>query len=131
MMTQDHKVYPVRTAAILTNAYVAGTTITGVGGNGVHLTNQLELYVDFTIGSLTDAQIKIEFSNDNSAYFQESASSISGGTDTISLLVHKLTATGKYRIAIPIKDRFVKVSVIGTGTVTSSSLAIDAIIGIA
>ena len=56
-------------------------------------------------------------------------SAISGGTDTMTLGEHKVSATGNYRIAIPIKDRYVKISAKGTGTVTSSSLAISAIVG--
>jgi len=120
----DYVFKAIRAAAILTNAYVAGTVIDA----GAHI-NQLVVYADFTIGSLTDAQIKVEFSHDNSDYYQETFDSISGGTNTESAGVHKLTATGKYRIAIPVKDRFIKISSIGTGTVTSSSLKIDAIVG--
>lgn len=114
----------VRAAAILTNGYVAGTVIDASPSH-----NQLVIQADFTIGSLTDAQIKVEFSHDGTTYYQETFSSVSAGVSTESLGVHKLAATGKYRIAVPIKDRFIKISSIGTGTVTSSSLAIDAVIG--
>lgn len=133
MLQQDFSTFNVRSAAILTNAYVAGNIIgntTDFNAGGVHLKNQLQLYIDFTIGSLTDLQIKIEFSNNNSDFFQEASSSISNGTDTVSLLIHKFTASGKYRLALPIKDRLIKVSAIGTGTVTNSSLAINSVIGV-
>ena len=126
---QDYVVKSVRSAAILTSGYVAGTVI----GTDMPLyqQNQLVILVDFTIGSLTDASIKVEFSPDNSAFYQESFSSISAGVDTVSLGSHKFTGTGKYRIAIPLKDRYVKISAIGNGTATNSTMTIDAIVGVA
>jgi hypothetical protein len=130
MLQQDYFDFNVRTAAILTNGYVAGTVIGTVDPKTLHNYNQLLLYVDFTIGSLTDCQIKIEFSKDNSDFYQETMSSQSAGVSTDTMMVHKIAATGKYRIAIPIKDRYIKVSAIGTGTVTTSSLQIKAVIGV-
>jgi hypothetical protein len=123
----------VRTAAILTDAYVAGTVIGGETTGERSKTNeynQLILFVTFTIGSLTSAQIKVEFSSDNSTYYQETSMSISAGTVTESLAAHTLSATGNYRIAIPMNDRYVKVSVKGTGTVTSSSMGVKAVLGV-
>jgi len=117
----------IRSAAILTNAYVAGTVIGTNEGPSTY--NQLIVYIDFTIGSLTDAQVKIEFSHDGTTYYQETFDSISSTTNTESLGVHKFAGTGKYRLAIPIKDNYIKISAIGTGTVTSSSMTIDAILG--
>lgn len=113
----------VRAAAVLTNSYVAGTVLSECSGY-----NQLMVLASFTIGSLTDCQIKIEFSNDGTTYYQETFDSISSGTNTESLGVRKLTATGNYRFAVPVRDRYIKISAIGTGTVTSSSLAITAIL---
>jgi hypothetical protein len=123
-MIQNSKLSTVREAAILTTSYVTGTTIDTEG-----IRNQLILLVDFTIGSLTDAQIKLEFSRDGSTWYQETFSSISTGTDTLSLGVHKMTATGLYRVSASIMDRYVRVSAIGTGTATSSSLAIFSCVG--
>lgn len=121
----------VRTSAILTNSYVASDVL-GVDLDvpyRVQEYNQMVLLVDFTIGSLTSASIKVETSPDNSAWYQESFGSISAGTDTITLGVHTIAATGKYRIPIAIKDRYIRVSVIGTGTVTNSLMAIDIVTG--
>ena len=117
---------PVRSAAILTTSYVAGTVI----GDTKYVTtaNQLQVYINFTLGSLTDCQVKIEFSSDGTNYYQETFDSISSGTNTHSLGVHKFTATGAYRLSVPIRDRYIKISAIGTGVVTSSSLQIDAIL---
>ncbi len=91
--------------------------------------NQLVLLVDFTIGSLTSASIKVEFSPDDLTYFQESFGSISGGTETVTLGVHTMAATGKYVIPLPIKFKFIKISAIGTGTTTNSLMTIRAIVG--
>lgn len=118
----------VRASAILTNSYVAGTVLDYTLANPSQW-NQLIVYLAFTIGSLTDAQIKIEFSHNGSTYYQETFSSVSTGTSTESLGVHKFTATGNYRLLIPLKDNYVKISIIGTGTVTSSLAVIDAVLG--
>ncbi len=135
--TQDYSFFHVRDAAITTNSYVAGevigldTTAVNFSEGGVHLKNQLELYIAITLGSLTDVLIKIEFSDDNSTYYQEAFSSITAGLDTVSLAEHKFSASGNFRLALPIKDRYIKVSVKGEGTVTSSSVSIKTPIGIA
>lgn len=128
MMEIDTKAAVIRAAAILTGSYVAGTVI-----DDARKYNQLVLYVDFTIGSLTTAEIKVEMARADGTYYQEASesSSVSGGVNTkaISLLIRQLAATGKTRIAIPIADADkIKISVKGTGTVTSSSMAIDAIL---
>lgn len=139
MFTQgDYITTSVRSAAILTNSYVAGTVIgtqtpaDGVTTIQVEHENQLVLYVSFTIGSLTDGRIKIEFSADNSTFYQETDTSApTTGVVTDTVIEHKFTATGNYRIAVPIKDRYIKVSAMGTGTVTSSSMAVLGIVGVA
>jgi len=45
----------VRSAAILTTSYVAGTVI-----KDVEKFNQLIIYIDFTKGSLTSLELKVE-----------------------------------------------------------------------
>lgn len=119
----EFKKFTVRDAAILTNGYVAGTVVELSPS-----VNQIILNVAFTIGSLTDMQIKVEFSDDNSTFYREmyEASAASSGnvsTITVEPKVHKIAATCNLRLPIPVKDRYVKVSFIGTGTVTSSSAA--------
>lgn len=133
-MLGDYNFVNVRAAAILTNSYVAGTVIgpSNTNVDSFSQMNQLNIYVDFTLGSLTDGQIKVEFAHDGLTpdYYQESFSSVSGALDTVSAGTHKFTASGKYRISIPVKDNYVKISAIGTGTVTSSSMKITAAFGI-
>jgi hypothetical protein len=125
----------VRDAAILTTSYVAGTVI-GLDSEDsihqLHVKNQLVLKVDFTIGSLTSVEIKIEYSHDNSDYYQFTyVGAPSTGASAATPFVLQLTATGKCEIPIPIKSRYIKVSAKGTGTVTNSSLKILAVAGIA
>jgi len=120
----------VRTAAILTNSYVAGTVLSYNNVNPA-LRNQLNILVDFTIGSLTSGSIKVEYSHDGSTYFQETFLSISGGTATASLGVYTFTGTGAYIISVPIKANYIKISAIGTGTVTNSSMTVNAVVGTA
>jgi hypothetical protein len=123
-MSLNYQVIPVRSAAILTGTYVAGTTIEETHGE-----NQLVLYVDFTKGSLTTAEFKIEFSPDNTNWYQETTQSITGGTATETVAAHQIGASGAYRILVPIKDRYIKVSAKGTGTVTASEMTITAVVG--
>jgi len=113
----------IRPAAILAGSYVAGTILEEVQEH-----NQLILLVDFIKGSLTTAEIKVEFSFDGTNYYQETFQSISGGIATETVAEHQILLTGAYRILIPIKDRFIKVSAKGTGTATDSSMDIKAVV---
>lgn len=134
MSNTDYILRPIRPAAILTNSYVAGAILgaeTSTTLSQPNEYNQLMLYVSFTKGSLTSAEIKIEFSPDNSTYYQETGEKIdtSTGIATDAVIEHQLTATGNYRFAIPCTDRYIKVSAKGTGNVTSSSMKIEAALG--
>lgn len=128
---QDYKTYTVRAAAILTNGFVAGTVLGG-GLDLVEGQNQLVIYIAFTIGSLNDGRIKVEFSPDNTTWYQETeAATLTAGVLADTNVVHAYAAAGNYRISVPIKDRYIRISAIGTGTVTDSSMAITAVIGTA
>ncbi len=131
----NYTLYPIRAAAILTGSFVAGTVL---GPSPEHAEifehSKLELLVAFTIGSLTSGDIKVEFSNDGSTYYQESYDAVgtpgSGLVSVVpSLVTRTLLASGNYRITIPILDRYIKISLKGTGTATSSSATINAIVG--
>ena len=139
----DYMSKNIRAAAALTNSYVAATVLGGesqsVSAGGL-LTkpneyNQLLLYISFTKASTTSMEWKVEFSPDNSTFYQESAGDISGGTETNRELEHTIVsanqvdATETYRFAIPVTDRYIRVSAKCTGTVTSSSAKIDAVLG--
>lgn len=127
----------LRPAAILTTSYVGVLVSSVLDAGGPRMTdfNQLVLYIDYTKGSATTAELIIEFQPaDNPAdLYQETDETISvaSNVDTLAVntKVHQFTVTGKYRIAIPIADGDVKVSVKGTGTMTSSSMKVTAGLG--
>lgn len=124
----DYKSVSIRAAAILTGSYVAGTTLTKVREY-----NQLILYVDFTLGSLTTAELKIQFAPlVSSDLYQETdeTSSVAANVDTkaVNSVIHQFSVTGKYRLQVPVTDDIVIVSVKGTGTVTSSSMAVSGVL---
>ena len=112
----------------MTNAYVAATDIDAA--DNVSLYNQLILLIKFTIGSLTDLDIKVEFSHDGTTWYQETFENISGAESTESLGHHTYAATGNYVLAVPLKYNKIRVSAIGNGTVTSSLLQLDAFLGV-
>jgi len=123
-MRFDYFKETIRDAAILTTSYVAGNIL-----SEVHDRNQLIILVDLTMGDLTSAELKVEFSDDGTNYYQETASSVSGGTISESLGERVFTESGSYRVLVPINDRYVKVSAKGTGDITDSSMALKAIVG--
>ena len=116
----------LRTTAILTNSYVNSSSVAVAEGQ-----NQLILLLVATMGSLTSIEIKVEFSDNGTTWYQETFGAISLGTDTLTLGEHTLVATGNYRIPISILDRFFRIAVKGTGTVTSSDILVDGVLGIA
>lgn len=128
-MTTDYQIFPIRSAAILTGSYVAGTVLSPFISAPAHR-NQLNVMVQFTIGSLTSAQIKVEFSHDGTTYFQDTFATISGATATMVNGDYSLASTGNYVISIPINFNYIKISAKGTGTATASSMTLDAIVGV-
>ena len=85
----------VRAAAITTNSYVAGNVVSM--GNQ----NTLGLEVDFTLGSLTSMEIKIEVSNDaGTTYAQQVSESTTGAETTVTLHNYTFEVTGIYSLQI-------------------------------
>lgn len=114
----------LRASAVLTDSYVVSSV------REIRACNQLLLYVSFTIGSLTSAELKVEFSSDNTNWYQETSQvSAGGGIFTQNPAVRKFTASGNKRIPIPVTDRYIRVSVKGTGTVTNSLMAVELQLG--
>lgn len=134
MNTLDYVVQNIREAAILTGSYVAGTVI-GLDSDvttQAQLANECVLLVDFTKGSLTSCEIKIEFSTDNTTFYKlPYVNAPTSGVSTVEAYTLQLTASDKLWIPFPVKARYIKVSAKGTGTVTSSSLTLDVILGTA
>lgn len=128
---QDYAPQTIRAAAILTGSHVAGTSISPLAGAGLNPANhnQLQLLVDFTIGSLTTGEVKVEFSHDGTNWYQDTFLSIDAATATASAGVYQFASTGKYILNIPIKCAHIRISAKGNGTATGSSMAILAILG--
>lgn len=122
--THDISYKVVRSAAILTNSYVAGTVLENCQNY-----NALSLNITLTKGSLTDAQIKIEVSADGTNYFQLYSDSVTAGVNSPASLVYKFTADAVCSTTpLNLSTKYIKVSAIGTGTTTGSSLAITAVL---
>jgi hypothetical protein len=125
--------YTIRPAAILTTSYVAAKVLgltdkadgTQIMANPF-MANGLELECLYTKGSLTSVEIKIEFSQDGTNFVQETNKVISGGTTTLTVNEYTSTTSTNFHISLPIMANYIRVSAKGTGTVTSSSLAIVA-----
>ena len=63
-------------------------------------------------------------------FHQQVGSSTTTTVTTESLVEHQFGATGKYRIPVTIKDRFVRISSRGTGTETGSFLGVEVELGV-
>lgn len=110
-----------RASAILTGAYVPGTTI------DVSALTQLVAFLQFTKGSLTDMDVKVEFSPDGTIWAQETFVSIVGDTSTEILGIHTYSADGTYRLPIEVCEKYVRISPIGNGNAAGSLLAVTVI----
>ena len=127
MAKLDYEEKVIRDATILTNSYVSAT-VRWIDDN-LNLTekNQVMLYLDLTLGSLTACVMKIEFSADNIDFYQETSFEVLWWIWNVSLYEYNFVDTGKFRLAFPIKDKVMRVSVKWTWTVTNSSLKIISI----
>lgn len=119
--TSASAITAARAAAILTNGYVASAAI------DVSTSNQVIFFINFTIGSLTDADLKVEFSPDGTNWYQETYAVISGDTSAETLGIHTYGASGAFRLPIEVAEKYIRISAIGNGTVTNSSMTIKMI----
>ena len=126
MLSANRGPIVVRASAVLTNSYVAGTVISG---EDTSMYRNMKILLNFTKGSLTTAEIKVEFSWDGTNYYQETAESTSGGVITRTVAYHQLSATGLYWLSFTnVCAPYIKISVQGTGTVTNSLITVDAVL---
>jgi len=125
MMPYSKSRHQVRSAAILTAGYVAGAEI------GFDRQNYLGVLVQFTKGSLTSLEVKIESSIDAGVtYGTQITETASGGVVSVDASEYVFDTSGSYWIVIsPLLADSVKISVKGTGTLTGSSVAVSAVTG--
>lgn len=111
MISSQHTKWVARTAAILTNGAVA-SNVFPVGNT---LDGRIGVHINFTIGSLTNGLFQAQVSDDGGATWR----------DCTDPGVLTLTATGnKFFVVDATGAKQFRVTVTGTGTVTSSSAAI-------
>lgn len=109
-----NKAFLVRAAAILTTSEVAGFDFDLNQAWG----GEAEVQIDFTVGSLTNGIIRFYVSQDGVTYYP-----LETGPGTVSR-----TYTVSTTVVIPVwaaGSKLLRVSVQGTGTVTSSSAAVS------
>lgn len=117
----------LRSAAVVTGSYVASSSWLIAGAN------HIELLVTMTKSSVTSFEFKVEFSDDDSTWYQETATSTSSGTVTHSLAEHTFAASGLAATSYAVitlnnlSHKFMRVSTKGTGTVTNTSVAITGV----
>lgn len=135
----DYQYYEIRSPAILTNAYVVYPIQLIDKNQPANQPNkviqsflqvdEIIFYAFVTLGSLTSVNLKVEFSNDNANWVQETFDSVNGTTGVVTELPMVRNITANCRIPIRIRDQYVRVSVEGVGTVTGSSFELGAMVG--
>ena len=120
MAQLDYEYKVIRESEQLTVWYVA-SWVRGESDN-LDLTgkNQVILLVDLSLWNLTSMEMKAEFSHNNIDYYQETSLDVSWGTWIANLFEYTFNEDGKFRIAYPIKDRYMRISVKWTWDSTGS-----------
>ena len=107
-------------AVTLTAAYTGNVGVT----QAVASENQLTLHIGYTMGAAETAnslEFKVEFSDDDTTWYQETMSTLNSGTDTLVLLEHSFTATQAaatydyFEFTMPINSKYFRVSLKETG----------------
>lgn len=114
---QTNRSLAARAAAILTTGEVAATAL----DLNEAWAESVSVHADFTIGSLTNVVLRFYASMDGTTYYQ-----IFAGSSVLVAQVATLTATASIAIPLPqlLGWKFFRATAQGTGTVTSSSLAL-------
>lgn len=130
MRTQDYITRIVREDAELTTSEVTHSILTpGALQENLYNRNQMLLYVDFTKGSISSVDLRVEVSHDGVKWYDPQVETSSGGVTTSDDHKWTMTTTGKRRYPFPIKDRYIRLVAQGFGTVTGSSLEVIVVIG--
>jgi len=131
-----HREYTLWSAA-LPNDWTSGTAIlsTGTEDNEVMDAkdcNYLVLHIYFALASLSSVDLRINFGRSVvTTVYQETNSTYAAGVQTESALIHRYSATGTYRLMVPIMDRYIRIQVIGNGDPTNSDAVIKGFVGTA
>lgn len=90
--------------------------------------NQVALNKDYTQGSSTGAEIKVEFSGDRIDWVQQANQTIAGGIATYTPYVHRFASETPMPIDFPVSQPFMRVSALALTSATSAELGIAAIL---
>lgn len=121
-----------RAAAILTTSYVGATSIADP------YASQANCLVSMTLGSLTTIEVKAQFSQNDSTWFDElerqspTVTAASGIDQSIGLAypkIYQFNDSADVLISTPLLGRYFRLAIKGTGTVTSSSATIRCVVG--
>lgn len=112
--------YELRSPTILTTSYVA-TDVAQIRGFA-----SLGLYLEIVQGSLTSFQYTVQWSHDNTTWYDEVTETVAAGVVTDTTMYYTLTLGGDVNMykPLPITAQYLRVAVKGTGTVTASSCAV-------
>ena len=90
--------------------------------------NQVAFNTDFTQGSSTGTQIKVEFSADMVDWVQQSSQSVAGGIITYTPYVHQFVSEAPLEIEFPVSQPFMRVSALALTSATNAELGIVALL---
>ena len=132
-MLQGSNFYiPIRDPLVMTTSDVRTLPFSS------QLGTQAVFSVSITLGSATNCVMNVEFSNDKSTWFTEAIQVNSSGTVSgaewqapVYKNSHVFVANGNYSVAVPVKARWCSATIRGTGTMTSSLVAVSVQSGIA
>lgn len=110
----------------LTASYVSGNATNNI--LDLDQAAGVVLDVDYVHASATDSRIKMEWSDDNSFYFQEDMEdSATNGVLLRTPTYHKLAATAKQCFQVPKLHRYLKITAIRTAGSATTTIAIGAV----
>jgi len=113
----------VREASELTTDYAESSSLNIQGAN------QLQLLVSFTKGDSEGCRLRIEFSEDESEWYQESTYNLSENIYAIHTPAYReIQSSANIVISVPISATFFRVSAKAMVSFTSTSLSIMATI---
>ena len=123
LITQNNLILKtLRESDVLTTSFVDSDVINIQGAN------QVQLLVCFTKGDSTGCRLRVEFSEDQSTWYQESMVSEFPSTNDVkhTLVARRIDDTGNYAISIPVSASYLKVSVQAIDSEANTLLSIKA-----
>lgn len=112
----------VREAAALTTSYVVSDGIYIEGADNIGL------LISFTKGSSNGCRLKVEFSWDETSWFQEPNYSTSGTDEIYQAITKKLEESMDIIISFPVGIKYIRISSIALNSGAGTLLSIGAVL---